>query len=267
MVSAPRRAWRPVLGVLLLLGVTTAVFWLGVADQMESVILRVSGPVVARTAEVTWGLGGVVKSFLRLTTLSRSVRVLEEEQARLVSELSRLTGVQEENARLRKELALLPRQQFRLVSADVIGRNTDGVAEALTINRGTRDGIEAGLPVIVHDGLVVGRIHAAAAFSATVILLTDPRFLASAESPATQAEGLVRGARGLDIVMDTVPRTAVLNAGDRIVTTGTDGVFPPQLLVGTVQSVDAPGNEIFQTARLLPPVDLRRLRQVSVILP
>ncbi len=231
-----------------------------------SLTVRVSAPIVLGIAHAGRTLTDVASSFLRIGKLSRSIRILEEENARLTSLVARLESVEEENAVLRNELKLLPRTQFRLVTADVVSYSTDGTSSALLINRGTRDGIEASMPVIVSDGVLVGQVRSVGPASAVVALVADPSVRASAKTIGTKAEGLLQGVRGLEIILDKVPRTATLTPGDRLVTTGTDGVFPPYLFIGTIATVDAPRNDIFQSALVTSAVPIQRLRVVSVLL-
>ena len=261
---ALRRGVRWLPGVLLI-ALLVLLLRSGVTAGVQSLLVRALAPVTVTVASVSESLLGSVRSFFRIGTLSRAVRILEEENARLQSSVARLQSLEEENAHLREQLQLLPRTRYTLVSADVVGRSTDGVSEVLIINRGTKDGIDSGMPVIVSDGIVVGRVHAAHTQTAFIALLTDPSFRIGGETLGTHAEGLVHGVRGIEIVMDTIPRTSTVRVGDRVVTTGTDGVFPPHLLVGTVRSVNAPGNEIFQSVRIAPAVSPRQFRVVSVI--
>jgi rod shape-determining protein MreC len=237
--------------------------WFG---PLQSGILRTLSPLTSGVTFAVEETFGALRSFFRIGSLSRAVRILEEKNARLQSLVARRQGLEEENAQLREQLELLPRAKHTLVTADVVSRSTDGVSEALILNRGTRDGIQTGMPVIVSDGIVVGRIQSAQPYSALAVLLTDPSFRVGAETLGTNAEGLVHGVRGIGIVMDTIPRTSTVKVGDSVVTTGTDGAFPPHLLIGTIHSVDAPGNDIFQSARIAPTVNIQRLRVISVIL-
>lgn len=263
----PRRGTRAFVGGALLLLMVFVAFWRGWLGPVESGVLSFLAPVTRALSTAGREMIGVVGSFARIGTLGRTVRILQEENARLQSLVARLEGVEEENAVLREQLKLLPRASFRLVTADVIGRSTDGVTEALIINRGTNDNVDAGMPAIVNEGIVVGRVQKAERSSATVVLLADPSFRVAGETLGTKAQGLVRGARGLEIIMDTIPQTSEVKVGDRVITTGTDGIFPPNLLIGTIRSVDAPGNDIFQSATITPLVNLHRARIVSVILP
>ena len=116
------------------------------------------------------------------------------------------------------------------------------------------------------DGVVVGRVSSVQMTSATIELLTGGKVRAAARTLDTGAEGIVRGVRGLDVVFDGVPRTQTLRVGDRLVTNGIDGRFQPHMLIGTIVSVRAPENAIFQEASVQLPLDLHRLKVVAVLL-
>ncbi|TSC73022.1 MAG: rod shape-determining protein MreC [Parcubacteria group bacterium Gr01-1014_38] len=223
-------------------------------------------PVEWSITNVGETVGGVVWSFLRVGTLSRRVRTLEEELARLRAEQAREASLQQENAELRQALRLLPRTRFRHVAADVTGVSTDGASAVLRINRGANDRIPTDAAVIAADGVVVGHVSSVQTSTATVELLTGGKVRVAARALDTGAEGIVHGVRGLDVIFDGIPRTQTLRVGDRLVTTGLDGNFPPYLLLGTVVSVRALENAIFQEASVQLPLDLHRLKVVAVLL-
>lgn len=223
-------------------------------------------PVEKSVTSVGETVQGVVWSFLRVGTFSRRVRLLEEELARLRTEQARDASLEQENEELRRALSLLPRTGFRHVAADVTGISTDGVSTVVRVNRGAHDHIPVDAAVIAADGVVVGRVSSVQMASATVELLTGGKVRAAARALDTGAEGIVHGVRGLDVVFDGVPRTQTLRVGDRLVTTGIDGNFPPHLLIGTVVSVRAPENAIFQEASVQLPLDLHRVKIVAILL-
>lgn len=209
--------------------------------------------------------GGVLWSLLRVGTLTRRIRGLEEEVARLRGEQARSASVEQENAELRRALDVLPRTGLQHVVADVTGISTDGASAVLRINRGANDHIAADAAVIAADGVAVGRVSSVQASTATVELLSGGNIRVAARDLETNAEGIVRGVRGLDIIVEGVPRTQTLRVGDRLVTTGLDGYFPPHLLLGTIVSVRAPENAIFQEGSVQLPLDLHQLKIVAVV--
>lgn len=258
---------RPLILASVAVCIVVILLYRGWLDPIRDITLKTTGPVARISADIVIGAAGTVRSFFRIGTLSRTVRNLEEENASLYARISQLSGLHEENQDLREELELLPRETFALLSADVIGRSIDAMHEVLFINRGTSDGIQPDMPVIAHEGAVVGKIHEVTSSTASIILITDPSSRVAARiQESNDAQGVVRGMRGLDVVMESVPRTAEVSAGSFIVTTGEDGIYPPDLFIGTVRSIDTAELEIFQTIQVAPKTNFYRLRVVSVIL-
>lgn len=260
------RKKRPVVALILLFLVLVYVFSSGWFLPIRGAFLRAVSPFTMRGAGFTRSVGDYFLSFLRVGNLSRTVRSLENKNAEDQAKLAKLSGIEAENNALREQLKLLPRNKFKLLSADVIGHSTDGGKDALIINRGSRDGIKEDMPVIVNDGLVVGKISRADSLVSTVMLLTDADFKLAAIVNGTKSPGLIHGTKGLDVSLEEVPRAEKINIGETVVTTGVDGIFPADLLVGKIRSVDAPENEIFQSAKVTPIIDVRQARIISVIL-
>jgi len=257
---------RHIFWIVILLIIAVFVFRKGLARYGQSLALRTISPSIKVTSGATRGTREVVTSFLRIGTLSRSVRILENKNSGLEAQLAQLESLKNENNDLRKQLELLPKKKYSIVTADVIGHSSDGARDVLIINRGLKDGIREEMPVIVNEGVVVGKIDKADEFTSALVLVTDVEFRLAAAIVGTSAQGLVRGARGLDVIIEDIPRDISISIGDKVVTTGLDGIFPPDLLIGTIRTVQAPGNEIFQSASLSPTVDPRKLRMVGVII-
>lgn len=259
------RRFNPRIGLIVLSLVLLLSFQSGWRGWVWGFGQGIVNQVALRLGRLGEVVGGRVFSLVRVSALSERLRELETEVARLEGNRARLESVEQENAELRSALRLLPFDRFTLVSADVVGPATDDVTSALRINRGTADGVVEGDPVIAADGVVVGRVAIAHARSATIDLVTGGRVRVTVRTLGTGAEGIVRGVRGLDVIVESVLRTKELRPQDRLVTTGTDGIFPPHLLVGTITSVAAPENAIYQNGSVETPFDLHRLRIVAVI--
>lgn len=253
--------------ILAVLAVTTVVVvlrsgWLAYpVDVGRSVTALLVGPL-ASSGE--W-VGNAAASFVRVGSLSARVRFLEQELAAATAESVHLQSLRKENDELRAALDLPQRSSGTLVTADVIGPATDGVSDVIRINRGVRHGVRAGAPVVSSGGVVVGRVAEALDFTAAVDLLSGGRLRVAARDADTGAEGVVRGLRGLDVIIEAIPRTDTIRPGDRLVTTGIDGAFPPHLFIGRVNSIRSPEYAVFQEASVQLPLVLGRLNMVSVI--
>ncbi|MGH9857341.1 MAG: rod shape-determining protein MreC [Acidobacteriota bacterium] len=234
--------------------------WLPV-DRLAGAVGR---PLGSGLSSLGRGLGSRLSELGQLGGLSEQNRQLEAENNQLQQQLAEASQLMEENALLRQQLDFAQRTRHQLLGADVISYQPDGVRQFIKINRGSRDGINAGQAVVV-SGSLVGRVVRAEAGYADVMLVSDPDFRVLVSSRGGQATGIVKGRPGGLVSMERVPRDQPLGFGDLIVTSGLDGEYPRGLAVGEVVNVGEADEGIFLVAQLKPPVDLKLLHQVLVI--
>jgi rod shape-determining protein MreC len=236
-------------------------------SRLDRAIVWVATPV---EKAVGWTVRGVLDAWggyvalrgahARAQELEDRVRDLELERQQLLSERG-------EVERLRKLLAFAEESsQRRYLGARVIGVRLGTLGlQLLTLDRGEDDGIARMMPVVVAQG-VVGRVHAVAAHTADVLVLTDRNSAVAARVERTRARANVRGLGKPDAArLDFALRTEDMIEGDQLVTSGTDGVFPRGLPIGKVTQLDRAGHGLFQEARVIPAVDVTRLEEVLVV--
>ncbi len=137
--------------------------------------------------------------------------------------------------------------------------------QLLTIDRGTGEGVQRLMPVVVGEG-VVGRIHAVASGSADVLVLTDRNSSIAVRVDRTRARANVRGTGVPDACrLEYALRSDEMQEGDVLVTSGTDGVFPRGLPVGKLAGVKRGGQGLYQRAEVEPAVDVTSLDEVLVL--
>lgn len=193
---------------------------------------------------------------------------LEAEVARLREEKSRLIGVLQENARLR-ELVGFQRQhpEFELVAARIVGRDVTPYFRVLKVRLKADQRLEPKMPVVVAQG-VVGQVHEVYGEFADVIIVADPRSRIDAVNQRNRAPGVIQGLgheHDYEAKISYLSQRDEVRPGDVMVTGGMGGVFPPELVIGTVREVEQGPRGLFQKARLEPAVDFSRLREVFVI--
>jgi rod shape-determining protein MreC len=199
-------------------------------------------------------------SHQRAAALDDKVRSLELERQQLLSDRA-------EVERLRRLLAFAElSSERRYLGARVIGVRLGTVGrQLLTVDRGSEDGVERMMPVVIGEG-VVGRVYEVAAHSADVLVVTDSNSSIAVRVDRTRARGNVRGLGKPDLCkLDYALRTEDVMEGDALVTSGTDGVFPRGLPVGKVTQLDRAKHGLFQDARVVPAVDVTRLEEVLVV--
>ena len=119
------------------------------------------------------------------------------------------------------------------------------------------------MAVIGPAGLV-GRVVTPTAHASKVQLLIDRNAAAGALVERSRAQGIVVGS-GVDMLrMDFVPATADVKAGDTVVTSGVDGIYPKGFVIGKVEQVEN-GNGIYKAIRVRPSVEFNRLEEVLVV--
>ena len=199
----------------------------------------------------------------------RGVRRQNEDLRRQLTDLRfKQAQIQEDAEQGRRLQALLDfKQQFILktVAAQVIGTSGTELSRVIYIDRGTKYGIQPGMAVITPDG-IVGKISRADSTTSQVLLITDPQSGAGVVLERLRVNGILKGTNGRLPEMQNVMSDEPLQAGDRILTTGGDRVFPRGLPVGSIDSFYPDHDrEPFMVVKVKPAVNLGRLAEVLVV--
>jgi rod shape-determining protein MreC len=190
--------------------------------------------------------------------LQRQLDQLRLEQARQQQEV--------EQAR-RLQGLLQFKEQFiaKTLAAQVIGTSGTDLSRVIYIDRGSNDGIAAGMAVITPDG-IVGKVSRADRRTSQVLLISDPSSGAGVLLERQRLNGVLKGTASGVPEIQNVMSDEKIQVGDSVITTGGDRVFPKGLKVGTVASV-APDLEKdpFLSIKVKSSADLNRLEEVLVI--
>jgi rod shape-determining protein MreC len=140
-----------------------------------------------------------------------------------------------------------------------------GIRE-ITIGRGTADGIQTGMAVMVPRGIVGRIIGQPAAHAARVQLLIDKQAAAGAITERTRAGGLVVGIdRNPPLDMDLVSNLQDVKPGDLVVTSGIDGIYPKGFAIGWIETAERTKG-LYLNITVRPAVDFSSLEEVLVVL-
>lgn len=233
--------------------------------RISGVFLVITAP--ARSAAHSFALtirevGGFLGSIGSLKKENENLRIRNSD---LEAENAHLSDLERENAILREQLELLPRDKYALVAATVLSMDEAGRGTWIEIDKGEKDGIKGGMAVIVSRSILVGKVESVYPSRSRVILLSNPKSAVNVASAQTGAKGVLRGEYGLGMVMDMVLQTDVLNKGDSIVTSGIGSEIPRGLLIGGVQQVAPSDDHLFQRAAISSPVRFSALEHVFVV--
>jgi rod shape-determining protein MreC len=117
------------------------------------------------------------------------------------------------------------------------------------------------MPVVTEQGLV-GNVDAVTASAARVQLITDQGSVVNVKLKESQIEAQVQGSVTGDISLRMVSPGVVITEGDLVLTSGLGGTYPPEILIGQIESINSTEGELFQTASVQPSVDFNNLQAV-----
>lgn len=202
--------------------------------------------------------------YVALRDLHARNRALAEEVANLELRLQEERALAQQARGLRRLLDMRRAVDLRTVGARVIATAATPYVRTLAIDRGASHGVYAEAAVIAPKGIVGRIVGSPAARASRVQLLIDRHAAAGARVERTRVSGIVTGGDdGAALRMEYVSNSEDVRVGDRIVTSGTDGIYPEGFVIGAVTSV-APGPDLL-VIRIAPAIDFSRLEEVLVI--
>ena len=233
-------------------------------------------PVIERVtfgvfSEVQRGLSGGFSGIRSVWTGYVGLRHLKVENEGLKRDLATAqVAVQEQRAladrtrSLEQMLGLQQRVALHTVAAEIIGAAATPDFRTLTIDKGTRDGVQSDMSVISPAG-IVGRLVVPSLRSAKVQLLIDRNAAAGAIVERTRAQGIVVGGGDDRLHMEYVSEVFDIIVGDVVVTSGIDGIYPKGFIIGRVETVERAGGA-YKRITIKPAVDFSSLEEVLVVL-
>ena len=150
------------------------------------------------------------------------------------------------------------------IAASVIARDISPFMHYVIIDRGSDDGLRKGMPVITHQGLV-GNIAAVTAGAARVQLINDPGSSINVILQQSEVEGVVNGQITGEIKLDMVSKSATIQPGELVLTSGLGGKYPANIVIGQVVTIRSDAYSLFQSASVQPAVDFSQLDIVLII--
>ena len=211
------------------------------------------------------GMGSWWNHYIYLIDTQQENDRLQKKIEQLQEENNRLKETALANARLEKLLNSKMVPPVPVQVGQVIGRNPGPFIQLLFINKGRKDGLVRGMPVILPQG-VVGRLEKISSHYAEVLLLNNPGFAVDCLTQRTRVQGILTGIPGdSHCQMKYVEGTSDVKPGDVIITSGLDKLFPKGLILGRVLKVlpQAKGN--FPFIEILPEVSFSQIEEVQVI--
>ncbi len=199
-----------------------------------------------------------------------SLIAVVDDNARMREELQQSAAIRHKyeeamqaNERLRRLLALGQEMQRPVIAAQVIGKDPSPWFQTILIDKGAKDGVNIGMPVVAPQG-VVGLVVESIGHYAKVMLITDPNSAVDAVVQASRARGIIKGGTSGFCVLNFIMHKHEIQVGDAVISSGMDGVFPKGFPIGSVTEVNKDSG-VFQEITVTPFVDFERLEEVVIV--
>lgn len=262
-IAVPVRSWVYRLTILLLF--TTAASLAitskmnpGFSEHLRMTITDVLVPfvdVISKPVDAVTQVGDWVDS---VTHMYAQNAQLKAQNAELLKWQTVAREMEAENRALRQLLYFVPSGAASYITSRIVGDSGGPYARSALISSGTRDGVAKDQAAISDKGLV-GRVIEAGQSSGRVLLLTDLNSRVPVISETSRERSIVAGNNDEMLSLLYVPHDTRIQIGERVVTSGDGGIFPPGIPVGTISSVE--GGVI----KVKPLVDWARLEYISIV--
>jgi rod shape-determining protein MreC len=234
------------------------------ADPIGPLLIAVMRPFQSGIQMTISGIRQVFLNYAALRGLTAENTKLKARIQELEAERNRHLEDASINRRLRELMDFRLELPSGAVTASVISNSASTWFNSLILDKGKKDGVEQGMGVVSPLG-VVGQVVSVTSRSAKVLLITDSHSGVDAVVQRSRARGIVAGSLESGPIMKYVKRSDDLKEGDRLVTSGLDGVFPKGLLVGAVSKVNKKSFGLFQYVEVTLAVDPARIEEVLVV--
>jgi rod shape-determining protein MreC len=241
------------------------------ASYLESVVFGAFAEVQRASTSAVEGVQGAWQNYFALQEIRQENDQLKDEVAQLRIALQRERTLAEQSRGLQDLLDLRRELPLETTAARVIGGTASPEFRTITIDKGTQDGLGPDMAVIVPEG-VVGRVVQATTRAAKVQLLIDSDAAAGAQVERSRAQGVVEGTPS-GLRLNYVVGSADIAVGDRVVTSGIEGIFPAAIdgkyprgfLIGHIESFRRGAGQYVDVV-VRPAVDFSALEAVLVVL-
>ncbi len=237
-------------------------------DTDSSRLIRVwaVGAVSPLEKALVWvqtSTGNLWHNYFYLRGVRAENRELKQQIEQMRIEQVRMSQDADQARRLQALLAF--KEQFISLTraAQVIGSSGSERSRAIYIDQGEKDGIKPDMAVITADG-IVGKVLHVYGSTSLVLLISDQTSGVGAILEKSRLQGILRGMPSGEIALERVMSDEQVPAGELVLTSGGDRIFPKGLPIGRVTKV-SPGSDLFLNIRVKPSANLSKLEEVLVV--
>ena len=262
--------------IVILTAVLLVLFGITVYKDNKSLVESGAGAALNPVQKVIYStnkrLESLIDFFLRYEDVKNENEELLLENIELEAKLRRFDSLQEENEKLKEMFSIKNRQdQYDYLGTNVIGRTGGGIITSYIIDKGSEEGLQAGMAVMSQEG-IVGQVTETAATWSVVETLSSENIsihVTTVEDKVNSGilEGHIGSGQKQMAKISYLPIDSSIKEGDDVVTSGLGRFYPPDFYIGKVVRVEEDKGNLMKTAIVETAVNFNDTRMLFVILP
>lgn len=259
-----------ILGLLIIFLILAAVLG-SKSSPLSATVGTVTQPLSRVTSVLGNGFSQIGHFFTRSSTYERQIKDLEE---KVISAQKDLADYEETKQKLQSYEDFLGIKEehpdYQVISATVIGKDSADNFTTFVFNKGSASGVKVNDPVIYGDGQLVGVVTKVAPTYCVVSTILDPKISISAYELRTRESGYVTN--DADIVkkgfcrLSGLDKNTKIAKGGVVATAGVGGIYPRDLIIGTVREVKNGDKDISSYAVIEPNIDMTQLTEALIMI-
>lgn len=242
----------------------------------SSVISSGVGSVISPLQKIIYNANDKLKEsfdfFINFSKVKQENEELAAKNAELENKLIEYNRMKEENTTLREMFDYSQaNQNYNYLGCNIVGYSGGNISNGYIIDKGTNDGVKKDMVVITPAGLVGKVTKSESNYSIVQTILNENIAVASMVESTRETTGILQGItdnkkKNLTI-LSNISIDSEMKEGDVILTSGLGGMYPQEIRIGEVVSVEVDSVGIMKKAIVKPYVDFNKLEGLFVVVP
>lgn len=250
--------------VISFLSFTNAPFVARNFSALKGGISSVFGPVLNVISTPFEAISGGLGSYTNLVGAKKENIELREKLDKLIVENQKMIEIERENQRLRKLLNFTEKKPNTMIAAGIIGEDLKNWFRCIIIDKGRKQNVREKMPVVTPKG-VVGQIVEVDLWHSKVMVLNDTNSSIDVNVEGKNTRGLLEGTGQNTLKLKYVIKNDEIEIGDKLTTSGKDGIYPKGIPAGIVITVNKNKSGIFADIDVMPFNNFKQLDEVLLI--
>ena len=234
------------------------------------------GSVISPLQKIIYNANDKLKEsfdfFINFSKVKQENKELAAKNAELENQLIEYNRMKDENTRLREMFDYSQaNQNYNYLGCNIVGYSGGNISNGYIIDKGTNDGLKKDMIIITSVGLVGKITKADTNFSIVQTIMNENIAVAAMVESTRQTTGILQGGVNSKneklVTLSNIPMDSEIKEGDVILTSGLGGMYPKEIRIGEVISIDIDSVGLMKKALVRPYVDFDKLDGVFVVVP